>query len=640
LRKVKESLSLRAILTGVAAVIIICAVEPYNSFYARGTHLVDSYFPIGAFFLFLILILINALLKALKPRYAFTTSELLVIWCMMIVIEAIPYSGLIRYLFPAMVAPEYFATPENDWHDLFNPYLSEWVVPKDENATKYFFDGLPSGQPVPWGAWLKPLIAWSSFVIIAYFVMMCLSVIIRKQWVEKERLSFALVQIPAEMAQQPEPGKLLNSLMKNRIMWLSASLPIVLHTLNGLHGYFPVIPSIPLYPGYSVSFTEKPWIALNGVYFSIFFSVIGFAYLIPTEISLSIWFFYLFYQLQGVAFEALALPIGKETAAYRQGMGAYLVMTAYIFWLSKEHLGDVFHKTFTTKSKVDDSNEPLPYRWAVSGLVFGVLALVIMCNLAGMSLWVAFCILLVFFSIVIVLSWLVSSAGLIFLEQGFLPSEYIETIAGSSAINQPSWALLALQGVVTHDMLAVMMPNFMSSFKVSDYSRLSRRSLTWAITIAVMVGLFVSYYSYFNLTYRYGGLKLEPYCYTSSSQEFFRRAASAIQYPSGTNWKELMFMLSGSGFMGFLLFMRYKFIWWPFHHAGYLMHLTWIAGCVWFSFFIGWVLKYAILKFGGIGEFRRLRPIFLGMVIGESLIGAIWVIINMFTKVGYSILPL
>jgi len=196
LDNVKQGLTLKVLLTGIAGVIIICAVEPYNSFYARGTHLVDSYFPIGAFFLFLIIILINALLKVLKPSYVFTPAELLVIWCMMIVIEAIPYSGLIRYLFPAMVAPTYFATPENEWHDLFKPYLSDWVVPKDENAIKYFFDGLPSGQPVPWGAWFKPLIAWSSFVIIVYFVMMCLCVILRKQWVERERLSFAWCKYP------------------------------------------------------------------------------------------------------------------------------------------------------------------------------------------------------------------------------------------------------------------------------------------------------------------------------------------------------------------------------------------------------------------------------------------------------------
>jgi hypothetical protein len=185
-----------------------------------------------------------------------------------------------------------------------------------------------------------------------------------------------------------------------------------------------------------------------------------------------------------------------------------------------------------------------------------------------------------------------------------------------------------------------MMPNLMNSFKISDYGMLKRRSMSIAIAIAVFVGLLVSYYSYFNVTYHYGGLNLEHYCYISASQSFFVRSASAIQYPAGTRLLELLFMLSGSAFMGLMLFMRYRFIWWPLHPAGYLMHLTWIAGVVWFSFFIGWLLKYFILKLGGVGEYRRLRPLFLGAVIGESLIGSIWVIVNMFARVGYSILPL
>jgi len=249
-------------------------------------------------------------------------------------------------------------------------------------------------------------------------------------------------------------------------------------------------------------------------------------------------------------------------------------MTVYIFWLGKEHLGNIFRKAFSKAIDVDDENEPLPYRWAVLGLIFGLVVATVMCHAAGMSLWVSIGILLAFFAIVTVLSWLVSSAGLIFTEQMFLPSEYIETIAGTALIKPSGLTLLAFQGAITHDMLAVMMPNFMHSFKISDYSKLNRRSLTVALAIAVLVGLLVSYYFYFNVTYHYGGLNLEHYCYMSASHQFFRRAASAMQYPTGTNFKELLFMLGGIAFMGFLLFMRYRFIWWPLHPAGYLMHLT------------------------------------------------------------------
>ena len=55
-------------------------------------------------------------------------------------------------------------------------------------------------------------------------------------------------------------------------------------------------------------------------------------------------------------------------------------------------------------------------------------------------------------------------------------------------------------------------------------------------------------------------------------------------------------ILGGVGFMVFLLFMRYTFIWWPLHPVGYIMHLSWATKCLWASFFIGWLLKFFILR--------------------------------------------
>ncbi len=49
--------------------------------------------------------------------------------------------------------------------------------------------------------------------------------------------------------------------------------------------------------------------------------------------------------------------------------------------------------------------------------------------------------------------------------------------------------------------------------------------------------------------------------------------------------------------------------------------------------------KFVILRFGGLKLYRQMRPFFLGVVMGESLIGGMWIIIGLFTKVGYRILP-
>jgi hypothetical protein len=633
----KKGLTVKAVLTGVIGAAIICAVEPYNAYYVGGTHLVGNHFPIASVFLFLIIILLNGIMKRLGSGRGFSTAELVVIWCMLIVVGAIPYSGLVRYLFPLIPAPVYFATPENEWQDLLVRHLGDWLILRDNMAIESFYDG---EQSVPWGAWARPLIAWSAFVIVMYFVMMCLCVILRRQWVERERFSFPLVQIPGELSQYADSPGSLKRFFSNRLLWVGAAFPIILHSLNGLHLYFPAVPRIPLDRFFWGAFPSKPWTPLNSVRVSVYFSVVGFTYLIPMEISFSMWFFFLFYKAESIVLTALGSPIGESTFAHRQGMGAYLVIIVYIFWIGKEHIGSIFKNAFTTRGKMEDYNEPLTYRWALLGSILGTGIMIAMCVAVGMSLWVSICIMLIFFAIATVLTWMVSNSGLLFVQQTFLPSEYLGTMLGNSAINPPSWAILGFQEGLMWDLREIMMPHFMNSFRISDYADLRRRKLVIAISIAVLVGMIVSYYSYLKLTYHYGGLNSVAYqSFIARPKRFFGASASAISNPTGTDWQESSVILGGMGFMALLLFMRYRFIWWPLHPAGYLMHLSWSTKCLWVSFLLGWLFKGLILKFGGVGSYRKFRPIFLGAVLGESVIGCIWVIVGMITKVAYSILP-
>ena len=321
-------------------------------------------------------------------------------------------------------------------------------------------------------------------------------------------------------------------------------------------------------------------------------------------------------------------------------MGAYVVITIYIFWVGREHIGSLLRTVFTTKGRLDDSNEPLTYRWAMLGLLLGIGIMIAMCTSAGMSLWVSICILLIFFAVATVLTWMVSNSGLLFVQQTFLPSDYLQTILGSSSIDPPSWALLGFQEGLMWDLREIMMPHFMNSFRISDYGGLRRKKLVIAIAIAILVGMLTSYYSYLRLTYHYGGLNSVAYqSFIARPQRFFGASATAISNPTGTNWQEFSVILGGMAFMIALLFMRYSFVWWPLHPVGYIMHLSWATKCLWASFLIGWLIKHFILRFGGVGAYRRFKPIFLGAVLGESVIGCIWAIVGMITKTAYSILP-
>jgi hypothetical protein len=61
---------------------------------------------------------------------------------------------------------------------------------------------------------------------------------------------------------------------------------------------------------------------------------------------------------------------------------------------------------------------------------------------------------------------------------------------------------------------------------------------------------------------------------------------------------------------------------WPLRPAGYAVaSSTWTFGWLWFSVFISWTTKVIILKFGGIGLYRKALPLFLGLLLGEYIVG-------------------
>ena len=131
------------------------------------------------------------------------------IWCMKAIMASFPASAFVRY-FPGPIAGiTYLATPENEWEQLLQPHLPDWMFVSVPKAAHYFYEGLPLGLPIDWGAWAKPVLFWSAFMLIMFSMMAFMACIFRKEWLENERFVFPLAQLPLEMSRQPEGRELV-----------------------------------------------------------------------------------------------------------------------------------------------------------------------------------------------------------------------------------------------------------------------------------------------------------------------------------------------------------------------------------------------------------------------------------------------
>jgi len=636
-----QGVTYRAIITGIICTVFLAVATPVSDLLVQGTWIAACHLPIGVVFVFVLLVIgINVPLK--KLGISFSNSELIVIYCIMLIPAGIPSLGLSAYLVPILASPPYYATVENEWGTLFSQYIPDWIAPTNARAMRHFYEGLPGGGSVPWTMWVKPLILWSIFALAMYLAMICLCVILRKQWVERERLIFPLVQLPLEILKEDKSSALITPFFKNRLMWAGFAIPAIIHGINGLHFHIPAIPQLKLFFDLGAYFTSKPWNVVRPLWAIIHFSAIGFVYLLPVQLSFSLWFFYFFFHAQSVIGRAMGKPITNATGYSTKGFAAYqmagalIVLVLIAAWRMRSHLADIFRKTFGIGADVDDSSEVLSYRFALFGFIFGTLIMCIWSIAAGVSLAVILTVLILFYITMIAMTRMISEGGMLFIQTPFRPLDLIIPVTGSNVIGPASLTILAYQEMIfMFDIRSSLMPGVMDALKLSEGSILGnakhpvrRARLGIAVILSIIVAMVVSYVTILVIGYRYGGANLSRWFFVGGPQVPFRRLSDMLFHPRSPSGVWLAFMALGAVFMVFLTLMRSRLFWFPFHPIGYAMGCSWPMIQLWFSIFLGWFFKSIILRYGGLRAYVKFRTFFLGLVMGEFLSGGVWLVID------------
>jgi hypothetical protein len=603
--------------------------------------LIANHLPLGGvFFLTVLVFFLNPMLHRIRRGVEFSAAELVVIWVMISAASAVPGYGMMEFFFPFLAAPAYFVSAENQWREALWPHLPEWLYVANRRAAEDFYIGEVSSANIPWGAWTAPAVFWITFSLAFFGLLICWSAIVRRQWIERERYPFPLVQVPALVMERLSPSKVFNAITQSPFFWVGVSIALLIHLLKGLHHYWPFIPFIPTEYSFSHLITEKPWNALfRGwpLYGLVYLSVIGVAYFLQLDVSLSLWFFFLLYKFQEVFFTAFSIT-GVSTQ--HQVMGADLALMGFLIWMARRHLYDVIRKALSPRCKVVDANEPMSYRAALVGIGASLLILTGMLRMAGMSLGVVFVFLFLLWLMATITTWMVANAGMLIVNIGVTPFGMLTTFFGTRIFGPRNLTLMAFdRSVISTWSSESLMPYVLQSFRLADYAPVRQRQLPILMAVAILVAVVVAYYSSLVFIYRQGALNLVGWVYSWSGQYGLNQANYAIQYPRGPNTAGIYSAAIGAGVTGFLLFMRHRFLWWPLHPLGYVVGVTYAPFHLWFSVVLGWAIKLCILKLGGFGAYREYRPFFLGLIFGEYFMAAFWSFVGLFTKVSYWGLP-
>ena len=585
-------------------------------------------FFFNAFFILLLLIFFNLLVQRILPKAVLRPDELLIIYIMMSVATAVGGKGFLQIL-PAILGHAFwFATPENEWADLFHRHIPEWLSVQDKDALRGYYEGDSTLHTVEHlKAWAMPILLWALFTFALVLVMLCINVMIRKRWIEEERLSYPIMQLPLEMVSSSP------SFFRNRLLILGIALSAGIELMAGLQRIYPSIPAISLTPvNMSRYFTEKPWSALSGMHLSFYPFVIGLGFFIPLNLAFSFWFFYLFWKWQNVMASILGMrSIPRFPYVNEQSIGAYVSLGILAIWVTRRHLYEVFRGAFRRSSHIDESGEALPYRPLVFIFLCGCLFIILFCLRAGMTLWA----ILFFFSVYLLTCLAITRVRA---ELGSPvhdfhaggPDGLLVRLIGTRQIGTQNLVMFSFFRFLTRAHYSDVMPHQLEGFKIAERARMSNKSVFVAITVAVGAGTIISLWTLVYKGYHHG---MSIYSYPSVDylgRESWDRLQHWMQMPRSADYMSVAFVVIGGLFTWFLMAMRRYFIWWPFHPVGYVVSGSWGGNIYWFPIFISWFIKWLLLRYGGLSSHRKARPFFFGLVIGEFSVMSLWALASLF----------
>ena len=627
-RQPGSNITLRGIAVGALLSGAIAVGVPYGGLVIQGTRLgLSACTPAAFFLLFLILLTIQIPLGLVRRGWVLQRGELLTIFFMMMVATAIPTRGVTGPLLPMLTGATYYATPENKWAESVQPLLPDWLVVDDPQAVQSFYEGGGKAATIPWEIWLPPLAAWLVFFGLFYLTLISVMVILRRQWVEHERLAYPLVQVPLAMVEDGDRQGLLKPFFKNRVMWLGLAIPLFINTLNALHHYFPQIASLDLQTRIDL-FRQLPLrVGIN-------FLMLGLAYLINANISLSLWFFYLLHQLQEVFFQAFLIRHTEELGPWtypgagHQMMGAMTVMAAAGLWMARGHLRKVWRKALDSSAPVDDSDEIMSYRWAVLGATGGALGMSIWLWQSGIPAPIAPLFVAAALILLVGLARIMAEAGLPTVTPAIIPAGFVVSGVGVPALGAKGMVATGLTLVWVGDLLAFMTAPLAHGLRLTSATSGRPRRLFWAVGAAMFISLVGSVWFTLDLAYRHGGVNLHPQYFKTFAQEPAKFAAQKLAEPTGPDATGWLWTGSGALLMGLLIAARQRYLWWPFQPLGFVVSMGWVMDSIWFSVFLAWFCKVLFLKYGGPRLYPKTVPFFLGLALGQIAVGGLWLFID------------
>jgi len=514
-----SGVTVRSVLIGLGLVVLSTLWSVYNVHILWSSGLSMEFFPLAAAFMFFALVFLNAIAKIGEGRlggkinWALTGRELLVILIMLLVGSTIITRGIVGTWIGNIACVRYRADAINQWGRHLLPHLPWWATTSKLSTAEAVYDGVISGRSAPWGDFIVPVFWWGCFFISLMATNFFIIAILRRQWVEEERLSFPIAEVPVEMVRGMDKRGGIPTILKNRLFWIGMAFPIIHIGMRILHFHIPAVPGDPL--RIMIHKANLP-LGFERIWLQFDWAVMGFAFLAKLDILFSLVLFYWIYFLEKMIFTRLGVTLGATEKMFPwpdpsgfQMVGALFVMVLTTLWLGRRHLKAVFLKAFRPSHDYDDSGELVSSRTAVFGLIAGLVFMGVWMSKAGMEWFVILAFIPLYLVITIGLTRAVAESGMIWFGAPGIAQHMMISAMGPAMMSVASLVTLGMTWSWHSDMRIAFMPAVAHSARSAGLGGIRRRKIGPLVFIAAILAFGVGTYYTLQLCFEYGGRAMD-----------------------------------------------------------------------------------------------------------------------------------
>ncbi|HOF19326.1 MAG TPA: hypothetical protein PK082_10490, partial [Phycisphaerae bacterium] len=498
-------------LIGFVCAMFIAAFGYLNDSPLRLTYLVGNHLPIFVFgLLILIAALINPLLALLHRSIRLRPPELAIIVAMMLVACSIPGSGLMRTFTTALAMPIHHNQTSPSWQkngvlELVPPRMLPAGGQYEKDVMDGFLSGALSGRErplvdttvVPWKQWADPLITWVPLIVLMAVGVICLSLVVHRQWASRERLRYPIADFASSLTAQ-EPGRIAGSMFRNRLFWIGLAAIFLIHVVNGLATWFPnqgvQIPLRVEMPQIAQKWptlgrASGAWALFNP---KLYPTVAAFAFFLASDVSFSLGLTQILY----VPLMAALILAGVDTSAdYFTGgptryqlFGSYLGVALILLYTGRRYYWQTVKQAFTFRRQEGVERYAA---WALRILLLCAAGAVVVMTV-WMELDLPFAILVVLLVLMtfLVMARINAETGLFFCQPHWQPVGVLVGLFGWTALG-PKALLVAgvICSMLTIDPRECLMPFVVNGLKMCDTSQVRPGRMGWVMAVVFIVGL-------------------------------------------------------------------------------------------------------------------------------------------------------